>query len=234
MHTSDFDFDHDDFGTETSKDGRMRTWMVLLYDDCEEHKPVKARLSELDWDFAGRYHDSDPGVKPHCHIVILFKDGRKLADVACDLNLDSRWLRAWDSKKRALRYLCHRDHPDKFQYPTDGIFGTVADKAIAQCSKSNEMSETQSVLEVLALLDSFDDIVQYNDFFKLVCERGCFSAFRRMGSLGIRLIEEHNANVYRRKQVVRNREYYDDLVHRFDELPFSEKVDFLAKIDNRG
>ena len=186
------DFGHDDVDGQECKDGRSRTWMLLLYDDDSTHKAVlDGRLNDLDWNFAGRVHDMD-GVKTHHHIVVLFKDGRKNADIAADLGIDKRWLRAWDRQKKAFRYLCHRDNPEKYQYSTDGIYGTLAEKAVAACSKVDALSENQSVSEVLNLLDSIDGFVSYRLFLALVVEKGCYSTFRRMGTLAVRLIDEHN------------------------------------------
>lgn len=185
------DLGHDDTDGQECKDGRSRTWMLLLYPDNEEHKAVlDGKLAELDWNYAGRIHDMEG--KPHHHVVVLFKDGRKNADIAADLGIDKRWLRAWDRQKKALRYLCHRDDPEKYQYSTDGIYGTIAEKAVAACSKSDSMSEGQCVQEIIKLLDEIDGIVSYKHFMGLAVQKGCYSVFRRMGVMGTKLIEEHN------------------------------------------
>lgn len=186
------DLGHDDVDGQECKDGRSRTWMLLLYEDDPTHKAVlDGKLNDLDWNFAGRVHDMD-GVKTHHHIVVLFKDGRKNADIAADLGIEKRWLRAWDRQKKAFRYLCHRDNPEKYQYSTDGIYGTLAEKAVAACSKGDALSENQSVSEVLNLLDSIEGFVTYRFFLALVVEKGCYPTFRRMGNLAVRLIDEHN------------------------------------------
>lgn len=188
------DLGHDDVDGQECKDGRSRTWMILLYPDNPEHKAVlDGKLAELDWNYAGRVHDKDDGVKEHHHVVVLFKDGRKNTDIAKDLGIDKRWLRAWDRQKKAFRYLCHKDNPEKYQYSTDGIYGTMAEKAVGACSKGNELSETQSVQEITELIDSIEGFVSYSSFMKLVAEKGCYAVFRRMGVLGARLIDEHNA-----------------------------------------
>ena len=190
------DLGHDDVDGQECKDGRSRTWMILLYPDNEEHKRcLETTLSDLDWNYAGRLHDKDPDTKEHHHVVVLFKDGRKNTDVAKDLNIDKRWLRAWDRQKKALRYLCHRDNPEKFQYSTDGIYGTIAEKAVGACSKGNELSEVQSVQEITKMIREIDGLISYNFFLNLVSEVGLYSVFRRMGNLATRLIDEHNANV---------------------------------------
>lgn len=187
------DFGHDDVDGQECKDGRSRTWMLLLYPDNPEHKAVlDGKLADLDWDYAGRLHDKDDGVKEHHHVVVLFKNGRKNTDIASDLGIEKRWLRAWDRQKKALRYLCHRDNPEKFQYSTDGIYGSIAEKAVGACSKGNELSEVQSVKEITKMLREIDGFVTYDYFLNLVSDAGCYSVFRRMGNIGVELIKQHN------------------------------------------
>lgn len=207
------DLGHDDVEGQECKDGRSRTWMILLYPDNPEHKTVlEETLPDLDWNYAGRLHDKDPDTKEHHHVVVLFKDGRKNTDVAKDLGIDKRWLRAWDRQKKALRYLCHRDNPEKFQYSTDGIYGTIAEKAVGHCSKGNELSEVQSVKEITKMLREIEGFVSYDFFLNLVADAGCYSVFRRMGNVGVELIKQHN-------------QHYGKML----ELEHAEKVGFTAK-----
>lgn len=209
------DLGHDDMESQECKDGRSRTWMILLYEDDPTHKAVlDGKLADLDWDYAGRKHDQDEGVKPHHHIVVLFKNGRKAADVAADLGIEARWLRAWDRKKKALRYLCHKDNPNKFQYSPDGIYGSIAETAVAQCSKGDQLSETQSVQEIVAFLDSIEGFVSYSFFLSIMAEKGLFSVFRRMGVLGTKLIEEHNGKYQAQITREMEREHSTDVLVR--------------------
>lgn len=228
------DLGHDDVEGQECKDGRSRTWMLLLYPDNPEHKTViDGKIADLDWNYAGRVHDKDDGVKEHHHIVVLFKDGRKAADVAADLGLEIRWLRAWDRQKKALRYLCHRDNPEKYQYSTDGIYGTIAEKAVAACSKGDKLSEAQSVSEIIKTLDEIEGFVTYKFFMNLMAQKGCFDVFRRMGVLGARLIDEHNGLVKSAIEREISRDGELDRLHRFmesiDDLPFAERMQILDR-----
>lgn len=228
------DFGHDDVDGQECKDGRSRTWMLLLYEDDETHKAVlDGRLSDLDWNYAGRIHDKDDGVKVHHHIVILFKDGRKNTDIADDLGIDKRWLRAWDRKKKALRYLCHRDNPEKYQYSTDAIYGTIAEQAVGACSKGNELSEVQSVQEITRLLRGIDGIVTYDFFLNLVANNGLYATFRRMGNIATRLIDEHNYQV--RMDIEReikadiNKEHFKGVIEANEQLSFDDRCERLER-----
>lgn len=226
------DLGHDDVDGQECKDGRSRTWMILLYPDNEEHKAVlDGRLSELDWNYAGRVHDQEG--KEHHHVVVLFKDGRKNADIAADLGIDKRWLRAWDRQKKALRYLCHRDNPEKYQYSTDGIYGTIAEKAVAACAKGNELSESQSVQEIIRMLDEQEGFISYGVFLHVVAEKGLFSVFRRMGVFGVRLLDEHNAVVRQSLDREIKRQTETQQMERFfrkiNAMSFEELTEWLEK-----
>lgn len=226
------DLGHDDVDGQECKDGRSRTWMILLYEDDPTHKAVlDGRLADLDWNYAGRKHDKDDGVKEHHHVVVLFKDGRKNTDIAADLGIDKRWLRAWDRKKKALRYLCHRDNPEKFQYSTDGIYGTIAEQAVGACSKGNELSEVQSVQEITRILREIDGFVSYDFFLNLVSQQGLYATFRRMGNLATCLISEHNEKhrriLDRELHNDQAREQFKRFMKSIDDLPFDERCEKL-------
>lgn len=228
------DLGHDNVDGQECKDGRSRTWMLLLYEDDPTHKAIlDGKLSELDWNFAGRIHDKDDGVKIHHHIVVLFKDGRKNTDIAKDLGIDKRWLRAWDRKKKALRYLCHRDNPEKYQYSPDGIYGTIAEQAVSACSKGNELSEAQAIKEIADLLDSIDGFVTYSFFLRYVADKGLYPVFRRLGIIATRLLDEHNA-IERRKidreiSADTRRENFRKFLKSLEDLPFEERCEILEK-----
>lgn len=228
------DLGHDDVDGQECKDGRSRTWMLLLYEDDPTHKAVlDGKLADLDWNYAGRKHDKDDGVKEHHHIVVLFKDGRKNTDIAQDLGIDKRWLRAWDRKKKALRYLCHRDNLEKYQYSTDGIYGTIAEQAVGACSKGNELSEVQSVQEITKQLREIDGFVSYDFFLNLMAQSGLYATFRRMGNIATRLIDEHNAQqrakLDKELQADREREKFRKFMEHIDHLPFDERCRMLEE-----
>lgn len=233
-NTKPVDLGHDDVEGQECKDGRSRTWMLLLYEDDPSHKAVlDGKLAELDWNFAGRIHDQDDGVKVHHHIVVLFKDGRKNVDIANDLGIDKRWLRAWDRKKKALRYLCHRDNPEKYQYSPDGIYGTIAEQAVSACSKGNELSEAQAIKEIADLLDGIDGFVTYSFFLRYIADKGLYPVFRRLGIIATRLLDEHNA-IERRKldremKSDSQRENFIRFMKSIESLPFEERCEILEK-----
>ena len=170
--------------------------MLLLYPDTDEsgtHKAALEKLDELDWNYCGRVHDQDEGVKEHHHIVVCFKDGRQKEDVAADLGISTRWIRRAHSQTKAMRYLCHRDNKDKFQYSAAEIYGTLADKAIAKCSKGDAISEAEGTTKVIELIETFPGIINYTALLKMVIAENCYPHYRRLGNTIFRLVDQHNS-----------------------------------------
>lgn len=188
------DLGHDEV---EEKAGRSRNWFLLLYPDNEDMKQVlDTRLDELDWDYCGRVHDKDEGVKEHHHVLVCFPNGRLKADVANDLGIDPRWLRRVHSQKKAMRYLCHKDNPEKHQYSVDGIYGTLADKAITQCQKGDKVSEVDGTMKVLSIIENYPGIVSVNKILPIVCAEGVYPHYRRLGNSIFKMIDEHNKPFY--------------------------------------
>lgn len=227
---------HDDLGDETSKDGRSRTWMILVYEDSTDVPAFRKKLSDLDWDYAGRVHDQE--AKLHHHIVVLFKNGRKNVDIANDLGIDVRWLRAWDRKNKAIRYLCHRGWPHKYQYSTDGLYGSLAEMAAKLCDKDDSKSEETAIDEIIKLLDESQTYLTYSCFIAVLNSRKLYPSFRRMGIIGTRLLDEHNTryadDTYQKEKRQKEFEVYmksvgqqmEDFASRCDRL---EKLGFPPK-----
>lgn len=187
-----------DLGHEDAEDkpGRSRTWMLLLYPEHDEtgvHKRIiEETLDELDWNYAGRVHDQDEGTRLHHHVVIYFANGRQKEDVAKDLGLDTKWLRRWHSQKRAMRYLCHRDNKDKFQYDPSGIYGTLADKAVGLCSKGDAMSEVEGVTKLVNIINEYPGYLTVTTLLPIALAEGLYSHYRRLGNSLFKLLDEHN------------------------------------------
>lgn len=211
-----------DLGHGDSEDvgGRSRNWFLLLYPDNEDmNKILESRLDDLDWNYCGRVHDKDEGVKEHHHVLVCFVNGRLKADVASDLGIDERWLRRVHSQKKAMRYLCHRDNPEKYQYSPDGIYGTLADKAIAQCQKGDKVSEVDGTMKVAEIINGWPGIVSVTKVLPVICAEGVYSHYRRLGNSIFKMIEEHNKPFYdfAEKQRQANRDS-EDIKEKFQKL----------------
>lgn len=197
---ADIDYGHDGLGEEDESPHRKRCWMALCYPDNEEMNNWWLNtLPGIDFGYVGRIHDQEG--KAHHHVVFVFPEAKTQTAVSLNVSYPVRWLRPWDSKRKAMRYLCHCDNPEKFQYDVNGLYGSLVDEATKYCSKGSAESETKSAIDVFDLLDSIDGYLRFSDFARICAEKGLWSTFRRMGVMGSRLIDDHNtAFTERRRQ----------------------------------
>jgi hypothetical protein len=70
--------------------------------------------------------DGEP-IEPHTHFVIEYETPRKISTVANILDCADNFIRKGESKKGSLRYLCHLDDADKFQYDPKDVKTNTGD-----------------------------------------------------------------------------------------------------------
>lgn len=86
-------------------------------------------------------------IDPHTHFILEYETPRKLSTVGNLLNVATNFIELGQSKKALLRYLTHKDDPEKFQYSDDEVItnsgnytdqilaGNLTDKQIAEFIK---------------------------------------------------------------------------------------------------
>lgn len=229
---AEFDFGHDGLGDDYESPHRKRVWMALCYpDNADMNDWWFNTLPGLECGYVGRIHDQEG--KAHHHVVFVFNEAKTLSACAKNVSYAERWLRPWDSKRKAMRYLCHSDNPEKFQYSVDGLYGSLVDEATRYCSKSSQESETKTVADIILLLDSIVGYVSFTDFCRVCVDKGYWSVFRRMGAMGSRLIDEHNSVFEKQRQVeaLHDKSRFDDYVSSgmSKKIPFDQYVKMLEK-----
>lgn len=96
-------------------------------------------LCGIDW--CACLHEGEEGKRPHFHIVVMLRDGKRIRGTtllkdlsehlgvdggAIPLHVERIGLRVVYARSSALRYLVHADHPDKMRFPESSVFGDTA------------------------------------------------------------------------------------------------------------
>lgn len=175
---------------------RKRNFCLILYPDCPEQNELIARIvsDEYNFEYAGICHDKDitsegDTKKPHWHFVVHLSNACTRSAFAKNLGIEERFVQDCKDYKGALMYLVHYKNQDKAQYSADEVQGVLSDKVRELTAKPNE---TMATLNILDLLDSVNGKVKKNDFLRMVCQHGLYSAFRRNNFYINQLIIEHN------------------------------------------
>lgn len=172
-------------------DLKRRNWTFVLYDDsCA--KDWEEYLISTGVPFSYAYHDKDftevgEIKKPHYHVLICF-DGpttyATMQDHAKRVGAANDVTQPVGSVRGIVRYFCHKDNPDKYQYeediiqcrngfdPKDYFNLTVTQqkalkKQLIHYIIDNDINEYSVLIETLLYSDDGDlyDIATQNTFF---------------------------------------------------------------------
>lgn len=150
---------------------------------------------ETDPEFDPAKHKDGELKKAHWHIVLCVGNNpRYRIPIANELGIPKYCLEPCRNKDAALTYLIHDGYPDKYQYDSEEVFGSLA-PAVARLV-SDDTEETK-VLRVLEVLDDLPVPVTYRALLTKCCQLGLYAELRRMGSGAMRLLDEHNAEMVR-------------------------------------
>ena len=143
-------------------DIKKRNWTMVLYDDsCA--KDWEDYLNSTGVPYAYAYHDKDlteigEPKKPHYHVVICF-DGPTTYNTALEyakrVGSANDVIQPVGSVRGIVRYFCHKDNPDKYQYSED----------IIQCRNGFDPSDyfSLTVTQTKALKRKVTTLIRDND-----------------------------------------------------------------------
>lgn len=181
-----------------------RKYVAVLYPEDPTHVAAMEKLESGGYDYAAILHDSDVYEKdgedhkkgdlkkPHWHVVIRFSPNAVWnTSVAKDLGIEPNYLEKCRNLNKALLYLVHKDHPDKFQYDLEVVFGS---KPLLEMLKRLCMEENEGMraLSIIKMVEEEDGFVSPTKFLKKAAESGYYGDLIRMGAWGQLIIREHN------------------------------------------
>ena len=172
-------------------DIKKRNWTFVLYDDsCS--KDWEEYLISTGVPFAYAYHDKDmteigEPKKPHYHVVICF-DGpityHNVSSYSTRVGAANDVIQPVGSVRGIIRYFCHKDNPDKYQYnedviqyrngfdPSDYFCLTVSQqkalkRKVTSFIRENRITEYADLINILMDSEENDmyDIASQNTFF---------------------------------------------------------------------
>ena len=171
---------------------RDRKFCAVLYPEDVTHAAAVEKLKSGGYNFAAILHDQDVYEdgehkrelnKPHWHIVVRFKNAVWNTAIAKELGIQPNYLEACANVDAALLYLVHFGNEDKFQYEYEAVFGPLRVR-----------------LATLLAEPDAPGPIGYSELIKKAVAAGVYSDLRRMGSLGVKLLQEHNYECYHQSQ----------------------------------
>lgn len=181
----------------SGKPAKSRNFVGVLYEDDPTHVRALEELQQLAGEWWFIRHDldvKDDGTgevkKPHWHVVLRLQNARSHDSLCAALGLAPNYLQVANSVSGAIRYLVHRDDPDKYQYSLDAIQtnspGPVR-RALATSQDDDKLAR-----QIFDYIQSAVHCLSMSDISVWCFDNGCYSAFRRGYSVFRDVIREHN------------------------------------------
>ena len=178
---------------------RDRKFVMVLYPEDPAHADAMEKMKSGGYNFAAILHDKDKTEdgsqkKPHWHVVVRFKNACWNTAIAKELGIAPNYLEACKDVDGALLYLVHFGNEDKFQYDYEAVFGPLR---VRLATLLAEPDEGARVLTLVDIIENSPGFMSYSELLKKSVAAGVYSDLRRMGTLGVALVREHNDNVYK-------------------------------------
>ena len=178
---------------------RDRKFVMVLYPEDPTHAAAMEKLKSGGYNFAAIKHDKDvtengEKKKDHWHVVVRFKNACWNTSIAKDLGITPNYLEACKDVDSALLYLVHFGNEDKFQYEYEAVFGPLK---VRLATLLAEPDEGARVLTILDIIEKTPGAISYSDLLKKAVAAGVYADLRRMGTIGVALVREHNDEAYK-------------------------------------
>lgn len=209
---------------------RSRNYCAVLYPEDATHAACIEKLLNGGYNFAGILHDKDVYEdgenkgqlkKPHWHIVIKFTNAIRCSALSKDLGIEPNYLQKCSSLDSALLYLVHEGNADKYQYDHEAVFGPLKSKLVVLLADDDEGTRAVKLADII---DNCPGPMGYSELLRKAAAAGLYADLRRMGSLAVRIVQEHNYEYQysdgRNTGVKKDFENFDD----FQRGPWKEKT----------
>lgn len=170
----------------SNRDDRTRNWNFILYPESAPENWVDIiDETRIEW-VCSPLHDKDidptgDTKKAHYHITLLYPTNKSYTQV-CELvcqKLGQPIPVKCQSVKGSIRYMVHKDNPDKYQYNWNDIncYGGADLQSLCQPTSSERLLLLKEILafctdnQISELCDLVDICIlnDYNDWLAVVC-----------------------------------------------------------------
>ena len=177
---------------------RDRKFVMVLYPEDPAHAAAIEKMKSGGYNFAAILHDKDKAEdgqpkKPHWHVVVRFKNAVWNTAIAKELGIAPNYLEACKDVDGALLYLVHFGNEEKYQYEFEAVFGPLK---VRLSTLLAEPDEGARVLTLVDIIENSPGFISYSELLKKAVAAGVYADLRRMGTIGVALVREHNDSLY--------------------------------------
>lgn len=162
-------------------------WYYILHDKDSIEQEDKDIFPSIDESSDSQYK------KSHYHVVLRLNNACTISALAKVLKIPIRFVQPCSDWKSAIRYLVHRDDPDKYQYSRDLVSYSDPKEIFDSYFPKYKPSEGEVVSRFMELIRRgalMGELIQY------AIDSDCWGYFR----LNYRIIKDYLCNSYFKEQ----------------------------------
>lgn len=205
---------------------KYRMWNCVLYPENPVHNEAIAQLLQ-EFNCAGILHDNDiyyssgkvsidrwivdeegnivedegykdgDKIKPHYHFVIKLDNPRYRSGLAKELGIGANYFMPTASWYGSAKYLLHIGHPDKYQYDTSDLIGSLRSAVI---SLIDDIPVEEKYIKILDWIDSNPRCISEKTLQRYCISQGFFSVMRGCYKILSPYLVSHNTH-YQNKEI---------------------------------
>lgn len=179
-------------------DLRSRNFVFLLYPENAEHIQALEKLKSSCDAYAYILHDKDVDEngslkKPHIHFVAMLASKQNIDRLCAALGIPSNYCDVIrGSVVGSLRYLIHRDDPDKYQYDVSDVLANFVGLKRFRDALSVRVDESDAVQRIMEFIYCSPSFLTVSDLTRFVLENGLWSVYRRSFPIFKEVLRETN------------------------------------------
>lgn len=192
--------------------GKYRMWNLILYPDNEQHNEAIVKLLQ-EFNCVGICHGEDTklntddddllvdenGVslcegdklKPHYHFIIKLVNPRYRSGLADELGINKYYFEPTGSWYGSAKYLLHIGHPEKFQYDTSDLIGSLSSAVVKLI---DDVPIEDKYISIIDWIDANKVYVSSITLQRYCLSQGLFSAMRSTYKQLIDYLASHNSH----------------------------------------
>lgn len=168
------------------KKEKYYNYELLLYTENEKHIEILNYITK-NYNFAYKIHDKEDN-KPHIHLLVFFENKRYISGILKEIDIELNLINPVHNKKGAIRYLVHKDNPEKYQYNIEDIVSNI-DLSSYFNNTSIELVDIRVIFDYISSQRRF---IFYKDITEYCIKNALWSTYRRSYSIIKDIINEHN------------------------------------------
>lgn len=129
--------------------------------------------------------------KPHYHIVVHNSSNCIKKNAARKFGVEINYVQKVGNLKKMVRYLLHRDNPEKYQYSEDEVITNSTDKLMSYLKKEMDMTDKARLLLDYIYSDMCDSLSSLANY---AINNNCWDELRRGQHIYSQLMNERKTN----------------------------------------